>query len=94
VPRSAGSLPFPASVANRARAAANPGEGSASAQRADGAIEIAAGNAEDRAYLQIIDLLRTGKASEAREAARDYLRRFPEGFRRVEVGEVAGSDAP
>jgi hypothetical protein len=51
--------------------------------------EIEAGNAEDRAYVEIIDLVRAGKTTAARAAARDYLVRFPDGFRRIEVRDVA-----
>jgi hypothetical protein len=64
---------------------------SSAAPRAEGPDEIAAGNAEDLAYMRMIDLLRAGKKSEAQQAARDYLSRFPDGFRRVEVREVAGT---
>jgi hypothetical protein len=45
--------------------------------------------AEDEAYLAIVSLLEQGRAVEARAAALDYLVRFPQGFRRVEVAEVA-----
>jgi len=44
---------------------------------------------EDRAYLAIVDLARAGRRAEARAAAADYLRRFPDGFRREEVGAIA-----
>jgi hypothetical protein len=64
---------------------------SVAGEHADDPVEIAAGNAEDIAYMRIIDLLRAGKGTEARQAARDYLVRFPDGFRRLEVREVAGS---
>ncbi len=51
--------------------------------------EIEAGNAEDKQYIEIIDLVRAGKTSAARATARDYLERFPNGFRRIEVMDVA-----
>jgi hypothetical protein len=45
--------------------------------------------AEDAAYLRIIALLHEGREAEAKAAARDYLRRFPEGFRSVEAAKIA-----
>ena len=59
---------------------------SASTVRADTA-------AEDAAYLQVIALLRAGKQDEARAAARSYLERFPNGFRRDEMIRVASGGA-
>lgn len=44
---------------------------------------------EDEAYLRVIQLTRAGRRDEARAAALEYLRRFPDGFRREEVGRVA-----
>jgi hypothetical protein len=44
---------------------------------------------EDIAYLQVIALMRDGRREEARLAAKNYLRRFPNGFRRVEVEAIA-----
>jgi hypothetical protein len=44
---------------------------------------------EDAAYLNAIRLLRNGATDEARHAAREYLRRFPDGFRREEMGRLA-----
>jgi hypothetical protein len=44
---------------------------------------------EDAAYLQALRLLREGHAAEAKTAAREYLRRFPDGFRREEMGRIA-----
>jgi anti-sigma factor RsiW len=41
--------------------------------------------AEDAAYLRIIALQRSGDDGNTREAALDYLRRYPTGFRRAEV---------
>ena len=46
-------------------------------------------NAEDEAYLHIVDLLRQDKPAEARAQAKAYLLRFPNGFRRVEVLNIA-----
>jgi hypothetical protein len=44
---------------------------------------------EDAAYLRVIDLFRAGQDDEARAAARDYVRRFPMGFRRTEMEAVS-----
>ena len=41
--------------------------------------------AEDAAYLRVIALQRCGDHNGVRAAAREYLHRFPEGFRRAEV---------
>ena len=44
---------------------------------------------EDAAYLKVVDLLRSGQRDEARTVARDYVRRFPAGFRRTEMEAIA-----
>ena len=44
---------------------------------------------EDEAYLHIVALANAHQMSDARAAAKDYLSRFPSGFRRAEVLEVA-----
>jgi hypothetical protein len=44
---------------------------------------------EDAVYLQILALMSEGQRDEAGIAAQDYLRRFPAGFRRVEVEQIA-----
>ena len=44
---------------------------------------------EDEAYLHIVSLARAHQLNEARAAAKDYLLRFPNGFRREEVLGVA-----
>lgn len=41
--------------------------------------------AEDAAYLRVIALQRAGNVPATRSAAREYLRRYPAGFRRAEV---------
>jgi hypothetical protein len=41
--------------------------------------------AEDAAYLRIIALQRSGDDGSMRQAAQEYLRRYPEGFRRAEM---------
>lgn len=71
------------SAQGAARAAPAP---SASSARNDGAPSALA---EDAAYLHVVALLREGRTAEARLAAQDYLRSFPEGFRRVEMERVA-----
>jgi hypothetical protein len=45
--------------------------------------------AEDAAYLRVIALQRTGDSESTRWAAQEYLRRYPEGFRRAEMGALA-----
>ena len=45
--------------------------------------------AEDAAYLRVIALQRTGNTLGMNEAAEDYLRRYPAGFRRSEVERLA-----
>ena len=51
--------------------------------------ERAAKRAEDAAYLNILSLLRGQQFAAAREQAKRYLLDFPNGFRRVEVLNVA-----
>jgi hypothetical protein len=46
---------------------------------------------EDEAYLRIVELVRAHRFDEARSAAKDYLLRYPKGFRREEVLGVATS---
>jgi hypothetical protein len=41
--------------------------------------------AEDAAYLRILALQRTGDSAATQQAARDYLSRYPRGFRHAEV---------
>jgi hypothetical protein len=45
---------------------------------------------EDDAYLHVLALLRGGDREGARTAARAYLQRYPNGFRREEMERVAG----
>jgi TolA-binding protein len=47
--------------------------------------------AEDAAYLAVVSLLRRERYAEARVQAKAYLLRFPNGFRRVEMLNVATS---
>jgi hypothetical protein len=49
--------------------------------------------AEDTAYLKIVSLLRQQQSAEARAQAKAYLLRFPNGFRRVEVLDIATGSA-
>jgi hypothetical protein len=53
-----------------------------------------AARAEDDAYLHLVELLREGRLEQARAAAKDYLLRFPNGFRRVEVLNIATRAPP
>jgi TolA-binding protein len=45
--------------------------------------------AEDAAYLRVIAFQRDGAEAAMKEAAREYLRRYPTGFRRAEVEALA-----
>jgi hypothetical protein len=47
-----------------------------------------ASSAEDDAYLRIVELLRSGHSVQAKAQAKQYLARFPNGFRRPEVESV------
>lgn len=47
------------------------------------------GSDEDVAYLRTLGLLREGRNEEARLAAKEYLERFPNGFRHEEVKKIA-----
>lgn len=40
---------------------------------------------EDAAYLRVLALQRSGRASAMRQAATEYLRRYPRGFRKAEI---------
>ena len=40
---------------------------------------------EDAAYLRVLAFQRSGDAAGMKNAADDYLRRFPQGFRRADV---------
>ena len=64
-----------------ARHASEPPKSGAGATEAEELL----GRAEDDAYLRIVDLAQRGRVEEARAAAKDYLLRFPNGFRRLEV---------
>jgi hypothetical protein len=46
-------------------------------------------HAEDAAYLRVLALQHVGASGTTRQAARDYLLRYPEGFRRAEVEVLA-----
>jgi hypothetical protein len=50
---------------------------------------IAERRAEDRAYIEVVKLLRAGREADARKAASAYIMRFPTGFRRSEMLDVA-----
>jgi hypothetical protein len=44
---------------------------------------------EDAAYLRVIALQRTRDATATKQAAAEYLRRYPEGFRKAEVEQLS-----
>ena len=50
--------------------------------------------AEDRAYLEVLDLLHAGRQDEARAAARRYCRNYPHGLRLPELEQLARSAQP
>ena len=50
--------------------------------------------AEDAQYNQIVALLRQGAEHGALDSARDYLRRYPDGFRRAEVTQLVERLSP
>jgi hypothetical protein len=45
--------------------------------------------AEDASYLRVIALQRCGSESDTKQAAREYLARYPSGFRRAEVERLS-----
>lgn len=51
-------------------------------------------SAEDRAYLEVLDLMRAGHQEEARSAARRYCRNYPNGLRQKELEQLARSAQP
>lgn len=74
-----------ASAAPRPTAVVRPAPITSASPRASAAIDD---GEEDRAYVEIVRLLRERRDGEATAAARDYVRRFPNGFRRTEVDRV------
>lgn len=77
---------LPAAPAPSARSRPVPSVTTSAAPQGSTADE---GAAEDAAYLEVFRLSRAGRSEEARAAANDYLRRFPNGFRRDEVRKLA-----
>jgi ferric-dicitrate binding protein FerR (iron transport regulator) len=55
----------------------------------EAAPDLQLAKAEDDTYLHIVELLRQNKYADARVEAKSYLLRFPNGFRRVEVLNIA-----
>jgi TolA-binding protein len=45
-------------------------------------------NTEDAAYMRVVSLLREGRDFEAQLAALDYLKRYPTGFRHLEIARI------
>jgi len=76
-------LPRAARSAGNAQAAPAPAPSSA--------LDRDSTHAEDAAYLAVVALLRRERYAEARLQAKAYLMRFPNGFRRVEMLNVATS---
>ncbi len=63
--------------------------GTTKARRRDTDLNAIDERAEDDAYMNVIRLLRGARVSEAQTAAREYLRRFPGGFRCEEMKIVS-----
>ena len=78
-----------AASAASAKPAATTASAAAAKPAASSKPATSGGLEEDLAYLRVIALLRDGRREEARLAAKEYLRRFPRGFRRVEVEGIA-----
>lgn len=84
-------LPKPASIDFRAAIALlDAGEHRKAAARFAAFVSHHAGDArvEDAAYLRVIALQRAGDTAAMQGAAREYLRRHPNGFRRAEVSAL------
>jgi ferric-dicitrate binding protein FerR (iron transport regulator) len=73
----------------RAEEASQKGSGKDARMSAEPSPDSLSTKAEDDAYLGIVELLRQAKYSQARAQAKSYLLRFPNGFRRVEVLNIA-----
>ena len=65
------------------------GSSSSSSPSASAVASSIVGSAEDAAYLRVLDLLHEGRREEAKNAAREYLKTFPRGFRRPELERIA-----
>ncbi len=78
----------PATATNPPRPGTEPTDATEGAAPVGGSAARVA-REEDELYLHIVALARAHQVSEARAAAKDYLSRFPNGFRRDEVSEVA-----
>jgi len=63
--------------------------GTTKARPGDAGLNAGDHRAEDDAYMNVIRLLRQARVAEAQTAAREYLRRFPDGFRRDELRMVS-----
>jgi ferric-dicitrate binding protein FerR (iron transport regulator) len=91
VPSLATPVPDPAADFREAMSAFNSGDNPHAAARfaAFLARHPRDPRAEDAAYLRILALQRGGSAPAAQQAARDYLTRYPRGFRHAEVAALA-----
>lgn len=74
-----------------AMAALESGDNSRAATRFGAFLSAHPGDrrSEDAAYLRVIALRRAGDPSGTKQAALEYLRRFPSGFRRTEIDALA-----
>lgn len=87
-PSTAGTPPPVTATTDAGNAAVQPAA-RARLHRATAPREPTAEAAEDAAYLRVLALLREGRGEEARVAAAGYLTAFPNGFRRVEMHQIA-----
>jgi hypothetical protein len=90
-PPSGASPPLASSDFRAAMAALDRGDnaGAAAAFASFAARHPRDARAEDAAYLRVIALQRVGDVAAMKEAARDYLVRYPTGFRSAEVGRLS-----
>jgi FecR protein len=70
-------------------APARPAETSSEPSSVEAVRAAQSAKAEDAAYLRIVELLGQARYAQARGQARAYLLRFPNGFRRIEVLNIA-----
>lgn len=94
-PRASGAVVDPSAGFREATAALNRGDNRQAAAGFARFLEAHPGNpqAEDAAYLRVIALQRCGDRAAMRAAALEYLRRYPDGFRRAEVRALLSARA-
>jgi hypothetical protein len=90
-PSASASAPDPSEDFRVAMAAFDRGDSREAANRFASFLEMHPRDprAEDAAYLRVFALRRCGDERGMKEAAREYLTRYPQGFRRAEVGRLS-----